>query len=149
MGAKHSFRSLAGGGVSLFVCSPAAPRMLPGCSFPLPFPLSSWRIFRQSGQIFSKKGQKLDFICLLWCFLGKIGDRERQKPNIFLKYGCKVGAGCGSACPTFGVPTGCRWCRVQGFRLSLGVFPAFCPLSRFSLGALLANMALFRVLRQF
>ena len=34
-----------------------------------------------------------------------------------------------------------------------GVFrpflPAFCPLSRFALGALLANMALFRVLRAF
>ena len=27
--------------------------------------------------------------------------------------------------------------------------PAFCPLSRFVLGALLANMALFRVLRAF
>ena len=31
------------------------------------------------------------------------------------------------------------WCRV----------PSFCPLSRFALGALLANMALFRVFKAF
>ena len=30
-----------------------------------------------------------------------------------------------------------------------GVFPSFCPLSRFVLGVLPANMALFRVLRAF
>ena len=30
-----------------------------------------------------------------------------------------------------------------------GVFPAFCPLSRFACGALCLNMALFRVLRAF
>ena len=30
-----------------------------------------------------------------------------------------------------------------------GVFRCFCPLSRFVFGALLANMALFRVLRGF
>ena len=33
--------------------------------------------------------------------------------------------------------------------LLFGVFPAFCPLACSSLGALLANMALFRVLRAF
>ena len=38
----------------------------------------------------------------------------------------------------------------DGWRWSSGrVFPAFCPLSCFALGALLANMPLFRVLRAF
>lgn len=46
---------------------------------------------------------------MLWCFLGIFGDRNRQKPNIFLKCGCKVGAGCGSACLPFCVSSGGRW----------------------------------------
>ena len=60
-----------------------------------------------------------------------------------------MGAGCGSACLPFIVSTGAGG---QGFGLVLCfrvVFPAFCPLSRLALGALLANMALFRVLRGF
>ena len=72
-----------------------------------------------------------------------------QKPNIFLKCGCKVGAGCGSACLPFGVSTGVG---VQAFGVilsSCGVFPPFCPLCRFMLVLSLANMALFRFLRRF
>lgn len=48
------------------------------------------------------------------------------------------------------VSTGCRWCRVQGLPVVFrGVFPAFCPLSRFAFGGLLAKMPLFRILRGF
>ena len=50
--------------------------------------------------------QKLDFICSFLSNPRNFGDRKRQKPNIFLKRGRKVGAGCGSACLTFGVSTG-------------------------------------------
>ena len=39
----------------------------------------------QKGIKSGQKGQKLDFICSLLCFLGKIGDNKGQKPNIFLK----------------------------------------------------------------
>lgn len=78
---------------------------------------------------------------MLWCFLGKIGDRNHQKQRYILLLGlswwrwwCPLGAG-GQA---------------LGAVLSFcGVFPAFRPLSRFALGVLLANMALFRVFRGF
>lgn len=122
----------------------------------VPFLLSSRQIFRQSGQIFSKKGQKLDFICSLWCFLGILGDNNGQNLNIFLKsrkegrvsrwsaaclLACPLGAG-GQGFEASG-PAGCwRWS-------SGGVFRPFCPLSRFACGALLANMALFRILGRF
>ena len=43
---------------------------------------------------------------------------------------------------------GCRTCLNVGFVLWSCV-PSFCPLSRFVFGALLANMALFRVFRAF
>ena len=135
------------GGVSLFVCSPHIKRASP---FLLSFPLSSWQIFRQSGQIFGKKGQKLYFICSLWCFLGIFGDRKGQNTNIFLKSREENGLKCGRLACLFGVSTGCRWCRVQGLPVSSGrVFRCFCPLSCFVFGALLANMALFRVFRAF
>lgn len=53
-----------------------------------------------------KKGQNLIFICSFLSYLGIFGDRNSQKPNIFLKSGCKVGTGCGSACLPFGVSAG-------------------------------------------
>lgn len=59
--------------------------------------------------------------------LGKIGDNERQKPKIYLKGGCKVNAGCGSVCLTFGVSIGCRWCRLSG--LSTPFVPCSVPSS--------------------
>ena len=110
MGVEGTCRSANGGGVP-FLYALYIPNRRP-LSSSLPAP--SWQIFRQSGQIFGKNGQKLDFICSLWCFLGKIGDQKGQKPNIFLKCGCKVGAGCGSVCLTFGVSTGCRLASVRG-----------------------------------
>ena len=97
MGTKGSWRSPNGGGVP-FCMLPDAPE---SCS------LSCSNRVRFSDK-HGKKWQKLDFICLPWCFLGIFGDNDRQKPNIFLKCGCKVGAGCGSACLPFGVSTGDR-----------------------------------------
>ena len=122
-------------------------------AFRVPFLLPSWQIFRQSGQIFGKKGQKLDFICLALCFLGIFGDKKGQNLNIFLKCGCKVGAGCGSACLPFVGPlvaggrtfrTCRRWLWSSG-----RAFPPFCPLVCFVPGGMLVNMALFRVFRGF
>ena len=51
-------------------------------------------------------------------------------------------------CPPGAAGAGCRTCGVLALVLWSCV-PSFCPLSRFVLGALLANMALFRVLRAF
>ena len=60
------------------------------------------------------------------------------------------------ACLPFGVSTGCRWsgnscyfADVSKIGQDIAGSSAFCPLSRSSLGALLANMALFRVFRAF
>ena len=87
------------------------------------------------------------------CFLGKIGDHKGQNTNIFLKSREENGLKCGRlacllACPLVQAfegsgPTECR------LRSSCRVFRCFCPLSRFALVGLLANMALFRVLRAF
>ena len=87
------------------------------------------------------------------CFLGKIGDHKGQNTNIFLKSREENGLKCGRlacllACPLVqafegsGPAGGWLWS-------SCRVFRCFCPLSRFALGALPLNMALFRVLRGF
>lgn len=96
-----------------------------------------------------KTWQKLDFICSLWCFLGNFGDNKRQNLNLFLKCGCW----CVVVCSSRG---GVSWCPLVAgvpalglVRSSGGVFPPFCPLSRFVLVVSLANMALFRVFRGF
>ena len=112
------------------------------------------QIFSLSGQIFGKKGQNQIFSCLPWCFLGILGDNKVQKPNIFLKRGCKVGAGCGSACLPFGVSTGCMWCMLRGasgvLRCVFRPFvPAFCLLCCIPFPALPFKYALFRILRRF
>ena len=55
-------------------------------------------------------------------------------------------------CLPFGVSTWCRWSGILAILLTLAKMyrnPSFCPLSRFVLGASLANMALFRVFRAF
>ena len=71
MGAKHSFRSLAGGGCPFFY---APFHHSEGASVLPAFILSG----RQFSDNRGKKGQKLDFICLRLCFLGKIGDKKGQ-----------------------------------------------------------------------
>ena len=53
-----------------------------------------------------KKGQKLIFICSVLSYPRIFGDSKRQKLNIFLKVGAICGAGCGSACPPFGMSAG-------------------------------------------
>ena len=142
-----------GGGVHF--CMPSTYSKTPFSSSSIlllrvPFSLPSCRIFRQSGQIFGKKGQKLTFICLPWCFLGKIGDRKRQKPNIFLKCGCSR---CGAGGRLLGLLS---WrplvqaCRLSGLVLCFrGVSPPFVRFPALPFGGLLANMPLFRILRRF
>ena len=142
MGAKGSCRSPGGGGCPFLY----APWMLPGCSPASPFLLHLWQIFNQSGQ-------KLDFICSPWCFLGEFGDNKVQNTNIFLKSKKEDRCG-GGRLPAFHRVH--RLQVVQGFEASgvlLGVsppfLPAFCPLFCFACLGLLANMALFRVLMAF
>ena len=72
MGVEGSCRSL-NGGVSLFYAP--SPLYL-GAPFCPPALLPSMQIFRQSGQIFGKNGQKLDFI---WC--GLVFSREFGRPQ--------------------------------------------------------------------
>ena len=93
---------------------------------------------------------------MLWSHLGNFGDQKGQKLNIFLKSGCKVGAGCGSACLPFGVSTGagvpgslCYFADVSNIGQNTAECSAFCLLFRLALGAMLANMALFRFFRGF
>lgn len=82
----------------------------------------------------------------------EIGDNKRQKPNIFLKCGCKVGAGCGSACLPFGVSTGGRWSRNSCYFADVsknGQNPSFRPFAASAFPAIPAKYALFRILRGF
>ena len=79
-----------------------------------------------------------------------------QKPNIFLKCGEGERLERLPICLPFGVSIGgrcagslCYFADVSKIGQDNAGFPAFCPLSRFVLVGLLANMPLFRVLRAF
>ena len=126
---------------------------IPFC--PLVFPFPAYHQGKKH-QKQGKKGQKLEFIwCALVfsrCFARPKGSKSK---HIFeIEEGKQVrrwSAACLLACPLgqvvglFGAsgPAG-------GWLWSSGrVFRPFCPLSRFVFGALLANMALFRVFRAF
>ena len=91
-------------------------------------------------------------ICSLWCFLGIFGDRNRQKPNIFLKTRKENGWRCGRLA-AFIVPTGPevgRASRAQDLPEVALVLWSCVPLLYCSAPcALAANMALFRVFRAF
>ena len=105
MGAKRSCRSPDGGGVPLlcFIALISGHSLLSSCS--LPFLLPSCQIFRRTGQIFGKKGQKLDF---LWCglvFSRENRRRQRAKFKIYFNF---------------------EGCRASGVALSLGRWS--CPL---------------------
>ena len=145
MGAKHSFRSPNGGGCPFLYALHTAKVAIFYPTAPSPF-LAPIVLGFQTKR--AKTGQKLYFICLLWCFLGKIGDNEGQNPNIFLKTREENGLKPGRP----GCSRRVHWWQVVGFRgcpFLLWCVSSFCPLSRSSLGALLANMALFRVFRGF
>ena len=125
---------------------------IPFC--PLVFPFPAYQQGKKH-QKQGKTGQKLRYICLLLCFLGILGDKKVQNLNIFLKVREGEQLERWSAACLLRV----HWCRCAGslgFRTcrrllwsSGGVFPSFCPLCCSSLGALSANMALFRILRAF
>lgn len=115
--------------------------------------VANFRTIRAKG---AKTGQKQTFIWLVLSHPRKIGDNKRQKPNIFLKCGCKVGAGCGSACLPFCVSTGGRWSGSLCYFVDVSKIgqntagcSAFCPFATFACGGLLAYMPLFRNLRRF
>ena len=110
------------GGVSLFVCSPHSKLASILSSFPTPFPAFIVANFQTNR---AKRGKSEFFFGGRLCFLGKIGDSNGQKPNIFLKCGCKW---C-MLCRLFGVSTGagfrgCRTCQNVGFVL-LSCVPLF------------------------
>ena len=85
---------------------------------------------------------------MLWCFLGNLGERKGQNPNIFLKRWCKW---CGLR-QLFGVSTGAAGRGTLAILLTLAKMnkiPSLCPSYCFALVGLPANVALFRVLRGF
>ena len=145
MRAKHSFCSPNRGGVPSFMPSLHIAKGLPPAFLSPPSLLPSWRIFKQTGQ----KGAKMNFSCLILSYLGKIGYRNSQNTNIFLKCGCRWWGWCSSrggvsSCPLVQV---CRlfvacpllwWC-----------VPSFRPLSCFAPDVLGLNMPLFAILRGF
>lgn len=74
--------------------------------------LSSGRKASETGQT----GQKLNYICLIWCFLGNFGDDKRQNLNLFLK--CRKEDKCGGGrLPAFWRVHWLQGCRTfRGFR---------------------------------
>lgn len=81
---------------------------------------------------------------------------KTAKTKIYFTFGGCRASRCGSPFGAVVVSTGAGGAGFEasgpviGWLWSSGVvFPAFCPLSRLALGGLLANMALFRVLRAF
>ena len=67
----------------------------------------------------AKTGQKLIFICLVLSNPRNFGNRNSENTNIFLKCGCKVGAGGGLLVCLFACPLVQRWAGLRGFRTSL------------------------------
>ena len=108
MGIKGSCRSPNGGGCPFCMLSTYSQTPFLSCFHPSYLPAPSWQIFRQSGQIFSKKRQKLYFLWCVLVFSRDFGRPKGAKSKHIFESGCKVGAGCGSACLTFGVSTGGR-----------------------------------------
>ena len=140
MGVEGACRSANRGGVSLFVCSLYIKQAFIHSStsrVQLPSIVSNFHPNT------AKQGKSKHLFSALLSYPRNFGDNKRQKPNIFLKCGCMVGGSCWLCLPAF-------WrvhrCRRAGFRacvllswrvLSSGrVFPAFCPLVCFVLGAL-------------
>ena len=67
----------------------------------------------------AKRGQNQIFICSFLSNLGKIGDNNVQKPNIFLKCGVLYVCRLSLSWWCFIVSTRCRWCRGgRGFEAS-------------------------------
>ena len=118
--------------------------MLPGCSPAAPFLSPIVANFQPIGVNFrQKKGQRLIFIWSVLSYPRKTGDRKEQKPNIFLKCGCKVGAGCVSIGALFVRLFGVHWAQVVQGAGASGVLrcvfrpfvPAFRPFACFARGA--------------
>ena len=89
--------------------------------------------------------------CLV--FSREFGRPKTAKTKIYFTFGASVVLLSSSFVVAVVVPTGCRWCRVQGLPVSCGVcsVPLSLPLSLccFAPDVLGLNMALFRILRGF
>ena len=127
-----------GGGVPLlcFISLISGHSLLSSCSLPLLLP--SWQIFRQSGQIFGKKWQKLDFIWYALVFSRDFRRPKEAKFKIYLsfegarasvvallcwRWSCPLGAGGAGA----GLPVFCGVCSVP-FSLPFVRFTALLSL---------------------
>ena len=94
----------------------------------------------------AQRGKNEFLFGVLWCFLGIFGDNIGQNANIFLKSRKETRCG-GGRLPAF---HRAHWSRVAGLAVALfRCVPSFYPLFCLAPGALLANVALFRVLRGF
>ena len=108
------------------------------------------------GKFSDNRGKNEFLFGVLWCFLGNFGDNKVQNLNIFLEVRKENGwRGYLFAC-LFSCPLGyvCRLFMASGPACCLALVlwscaSSFCPLCCSSLGALLANVALFRVFRAF
>ena len=124
-----------------------------GIPFPLPFLLSSWQIFRQTGQ----KRAKVNFsLVAVGVFSGYSETRRGEILIYFWKAREENGFKCGRL-PAFwrvhlvqvvqafeGAGPAGGW-----LRSSCRVFRCFCPLSRFALGAFPLKYAFIRVFGAF
>ena len=149
MRVEGTCRSANRGGVPFCRLSPYSNRhtLTPGT------PASSGTHNVKSASKQGETGQKLIFICSVLSRPRNLGDNKGQKPNIFLKCGCKVVGVrvCLLACLLVeGVQAlWCYFADVSKNGQDTARCSAFYSLCRSSLGASLANMALFRVFRGF
>lgn len=95
----------------------------------------------------------MNFFLLAFVFSRDFGRPKTAKFKIYFNFEAFVVLLSSSFVVAVVVSTCGRWCRVQGLQVSCGVFrpfvPAFRPFAASACGALLANMALFRILRGF
>ena len=148
MGAKHSFRSPGGGGYPFLY----APRLLPGCSPAAPRLLLSSSI-DANFQAIGQNRAKVRFYLLALVFSRDFRRPKTAKVNIYFSFvGCRASV--------VALHLGRRWCPLgaggagfDGLPWFSGCFPSLSPcllsLCCFCFGVLLANMALFSVLRGF
>ena len=67
----------------LLPCIPFCPLCFPLCTL---LPIIRGKTHQRQG----KRGKSYIFFGVPWCFLGNLGDKKGQNPNIFLKYGCRM-----------------------------------------------------------
>lgn len=151
MRAKHSFRSANRGGCPFLYALHIAKEVLFPPPFFLPFLLHRGKFSAYRGKFSAKMGKSEFFLACFGVFSGKSETKNGKNKDIFYFRGFR-----GAAFILFcGGGGGVHWVQVVGLsgvcRSFRGVFPPFCPcfssLCCFACGRLLANMALFAILR--